>query len=97
MPRQEIEIHTKRLNLSVSIGGELDRIQQLLREEVLKLRELMQQMKVLKDRVRGVVHGKYNGLYLYGRAGTAKTFTVRTTRPAAMSTTLRVAASSLET
>jgi hypothetical protein len=25
MPRQEIEIHTKRLNLSVSIGGELDK------------------------------------------------------------------------
>jgi signal transduction histidine kinase len=28
-----------------SMGGELDRIQKLLREEVLKLRELMQQMK----------------------------------------------------
>src|SRR5260370_3027203 len=30
------------------VGGELDRIQGLLREEVLKLRELMQQMKSIE-------------------------------------------------
>jgi len=34
--------------------------------------ELIRQMKVIKDRVRGVVRGKYNGLYLYRRAGTPK-------------------------
>jgi signal transduction histidine kinase len=41
------------------IGGELVRIQGLLREEVLKLRELMQQMKAIevdKDRLLGVLN-----------------------------------------
>jgi hypothetical protein len=37
----------------------------------------MTQLKIVKDRVRGVVHGRYTGLYLYGREGTGKTFTVR--------------------
>lgn len=37
---------------------------------------LMTQVKIVKDRVRGVVHGKHTGLYLYGREGTGKTFTV---------------------
>ena len=40
---------------------------------------LMRQIKIVKDRVRGVVHRKSNGLYLYGRAGTSKTHTVCTT------------------
>jgi len=40
---------------------------------------LMRKLTVVKDRVRGVVHGLYNGLYLYGRAGTSKTHTVCTT------------------
>lgn len=40
---------------------------------------LMRQVKIVKDRVRGVVHRKSNGLYLYGRAGTSKTHTVCTT------------------
>jgi hypothetical protein len=41
--------------------------------------ELMRQIKVVKDRVRGVVHGKCNGMYLHGRSGTSKTYTVCTT------------------
>ena len=40
---------------------------------------LTNRTKVVRDRVRGVVHGRYNGLYLYGRAGTRKTHTVCTT------------------
>lgn len=41
--------------------------------------ELMQQIKVVKDRVRGVVHGASNGVYLFGRPGTSKTYTVCST------------------
>ena len=41
--------------------------------------ELMSQIRVVKDRVRGVVKGAYNGMYLYGRAGTSKTHTVCST------------------
>lgn len=41
--------------------------------------ELMKKIKVVKDRVRGVVHGQSNGLYLHGRPGTSKTFVVRST------------------
>lgn len=41
--------------------------------------ELMRQIKVVKDRVRGVVHGTYNGMYLFGRPGTSKTYTVCST------------------
>lgn len=40
---------------------------------------LERQLKVIKDRVRGVVHGISNGMYIYGRPGTSKTHTVRTT------------------
>ncbi len=40
---------------------------------------LLSQVKIVKDRVRGVVHRKCNGLYLYGRPGTSKTYTVCTT------------------
>lgn len=41
--------------------------------------ELMKKIKVVKDRIRGVVHGQSNGLYLHGRPGTSKTFMVRST------------------
>jgi signal transduction histidine kinase len=43
----EMQVDVLRRNYSgaESVGGELDRIQKLLREEVLKLRELMQQMR----------------------------------------------------
>jgi hypothetical protein len=41
--------------------------------------DLMTQIKVVKDRIRGVFHGQHNGLYLHGRPGTSKTFIVRTT------------------
>lgn len=41
--------------------------------------ELTKKMKVVKDRVRGVVWGESNGLYLYGRPGTSKTHTVCST------------------
>ncbi len=41
--------------------------------------ELVKKLKVVKDRVRGVVWGESNGLYLYGRPGTSKTHTVCTT------------------
>jgi hypothetical protein len=41
--------------------------------------ELMRQVTIVKDRVRGVVHGLSNGLYLHGRPGTSKTYTVNTT------------------
>jgi hypothetical protein len=41
--------------------------------------ELMRQIKIVKDRVRGVVKGTYNGLYLYGRPGTSKSFSICST------------------
>jgi hypothetical protein len=41
--------------------------------------DLMTQIKVVKDRIRGVFHGQHNGLYLHGRPGTSKTYVVRTT------------------
>ncbi len=41
--------------------------------------ELMRQITIVRDRVRGVVHGHYNALYLYGRPGKSKTHTVCTT------------------
>lgn len=40
---------------------------------------LLEQTKIVKDRVRGVVHGKYTGMYLFGRPGTSKTHIVRST------------------
>lgn len=39
----------------------------------------MSQSTVIKDRVRGVFHGRSNGLYLHGRPGSSKTHIVRTT------------------
>lgn len=43
------------------------------------LSDLDNQLRIIKDRVRGVVHRQATGLYLCGRAGTSKTHTVRTT------------------
>ncbi len=43
------------------------------------LAKLQQRLGFLRDRVRGVVKHGYAGLYLCGRAGTAKTYTVLTT------------------
>ena len=40
------------------------------------LASLMSQIKIVKDRVRGVVHRKHTGLYLFGRQGTGKTHEV---------------------
>jgi hypothetical protein len=41
--------------------------------------ELERQLGVVRDRVRGVASHGLPGFYLYGRAGTSKTYTVRTT------------------
>ena len=41
--------------------------------------ELQKQNKLIKDRIRSVVHGISNGFYLHGRPGTSKTYMVRTT------------------
>ena len=43
------------------------------------LQELERRLAVVRDRVRGVALGHHPGLYLFGRPGTAKTFTVRNT------------------
>ena len=40
---------------------------------------LNRKITVIKDRVRGCVHRKATGVYLYGRPGTSKTYTVRNT------------------
>lgn len=41
--------------------------------------ELVLQLKVVKDRVRGVIKGTCNGFYLHGSPGTSKSYTVLTT------------------
>ncbi len=41
--------------------------------------DLSSQITLIKDRVRGVVHGLSNGMYLHGRPGTSKTYSVRET------------------
>jgi hypothetical protein len=43
------------------------------------LEELEMQQTVIQDRVRGVVHRKITGMYLYGRPGTSKSYTVLST------------------
>lgn len=40
------------------------------------LAELNERLAIIRDRVRGVARGYANGLYLFGRPGTGKTFTV---------------------
>jgi hypothetical protein len=43
------------------------------------LAELQQRLKVIRDRVRGVALRQHTGFYLFGRPGSSKTYTVRTT------------------
>ena len=43
------------------------------------LKELRSKQSLIKDRIRGVVGGEANGIYLHGRAGVSKTHLVRTT------------------
>lgn len=43
------------------------------------LKELRSKQSLIKDRIRGVVRGKANGIYLHGRPGVSKTYLVRTT------------------
>ena len=40
------------------------------------LEKLFDRQKIIRDRVRGVFHKQFTGLYLYGRPGTSKTHTV---------------------
>lgn len=43
------------------------------------LEQLNRRLSVIRDRVNGVALRSHNGFYLFGRAGTSKTHTVRTT------------------
>lgn len=43
------------------------------------LEQLRQKQTIIKDRIRGLVHDETVGMYLHGRAGTSKTFLVRST------------------
>jgi signal transduction histidine kinase len=55
----QVDVVRRQAEAGKPIGGELGRIQGLLREEVLKLRELMQQMKSIDvdaQRLLGVLH-----------------------------------------
>lgn len=55
----QVDVVRRQAEAGKAIGGELGRIQGLLREEVLKLRELMQQMKSIdvdSQRLLGVLH-----------------------------------------
>jgi signal transduction histidine kinase len=55
----QVDVIRRQAEASKPIGGELSRIQTLLREEVLKLRELMQQMKAIdvdSQRLIGVLN-----------------------------------------
>lgn len=55
----QVDVLRRQADAGKSIGGELGRIQGLLREEVLKLRELMQQMKAIEvdaPRLLGVLN-----------------------------------------
>ena len=55
----QVDVLRRQANADGPIGGELGRIQGLLREEVLKLRELMQQMKAIDvdaQKLLGVLH-----------------------------------------
>jgi hypothetical protein len=46
---------------------------------VSSLETLHRQQSLIRDRVRAVVHGEANGIYLHGRPGSSKTYIVRTT------------------
>lgn len=55
----QVDVVRRQAEAEKPIGGELGRIQGLLREEVIKLRELMQQMKAIdvdSQRLLGVLH-----------------------------------------
>jgi signal transduction histidine kinase len=55
----QVDVLRRQADAGKPIGAELGRIQSLLREEVLKLRELMQQMKAIDvdaERLLGVLH-----------------------------------------
>ena len=55
----QVDVLRRQADAGKPIGAELGRIQSLLREEVLKLRELMQQMKAIDvdaQRLLGVLH-----------------------------------------
>ena len=55
----QVDVLRRQVDAGKPIGAELGRIQGLLREEVLKLRELMQQMKAIEvdaQRLLGVLH-----------------------------------------
>jgi hypothetical protein len=43
------------------------------------LDDLNSRLTIIRDRVRGVARGHHTGFYLFGRPGTSKTFTVKTT------------------
>lgn len=46
---------------------------------VSSLETLHRQQSLIRDRIRAVVHGEANGIYLHGRPGSSKTYVVRTT------------------
>ena len=43
------------------------------------LQDFLMEQKIIKDRVRGIIHRQSNGMYLYGRPGTSKSHTIHTT------------------
>jgi hypothetical protein len=46
---------------------------------VSSLETLHRQQSLIRDRIRAVVHGEANGIYLHGRPGSSKTYIVRST------------------
>lgn len=46
---------------------------------VSSLHTLHRQQSLIRDRIRAVVHGEANGIYLHGRPGSSKTYIVRST------------------
>lgn len=47
--------------------------------ENLQLESLERKISLIRDRVRGVAEGRTTGIYLHGRGGTSKSYTVETT------------------
>src|SRR5689334_10322255 len=54
-------------------------VENVLAGRVAALQKLNRRLAVIRDRVRGVAFRHHPGFYLFGRPGTSKTFTVRTT------------------
>lgn len=50
-----------------------------LKKTPLELQELLVTQELISDRVEAVARGAANGFYMFGRAGTAKTYTIRHT------------------